>query len=68
MFRLLLVLLLFGVSLSPLDARERGTAQRQGGGELRRDVERISQEIYPPTRGERAPPPRDARRSPPARR
>jgi hypothetical protein len=67
MFRLVLVLLLFGVSLSPLDARERGTAQPQGG-ELRRDVERISQEIYPPTRGERAPPPRDARRSPPARR
>jgi hypothetical protein len=67
MFRLVLVLLLFGVSLSPLDARERETAQRQGG-ELRRDVERISQEIYPPTRGERAPPPRDARRSPPARR
>lgn len=67
MFKLLLVLLLFGVSLSPLDAREREAAQRQGG-ELHRDVERISQEIYPPTRGERAPPPRDARRSPPARR
>lgn len=80
MFRLLLVLALLGVSMSPLDAREppRKDAPAEGRGpseprrdidsELRRDVERISKEIYAPTRGSWNPAPTDGRRSPPGRR
>ena len=41
MWKFALIALLLGISASPLDARE------SKGSELRRDVERISKEIYP---------------------
>jgi hypothetical protein len=64
MWKALFLAAAFAVSVSPADARQpppksdrvedrRGDARRQSG-ELARDVERISKEIYPP-RGERRP-------------
>jgi hypothetical protein len=61
MWKLLFLVVAFSVSLSPADARQppgknervekRDSGQRAG--ELRRDVERISKEIYPPRRDRR---------------
>jgi hypothetical protein len=56
MVRALLLAALFALSSSPLDAREADQGQKSTArerGDLRRDIERISKEIYPP-----APPPR----------
>ena len=56
MWRALLVSALLALSVSPLDAREQGPVTKPPArerGDLRRDIERISKEIYPP-----APPPR----------
>lgn len=55
MVRVFLVSALLALSLSPLDARELDQAQKSAPrerGDLRRDIERISKEIYRP-----APPP-----------
>lgn len=52
MFRFILVLALLSVSVTPLDARERPKdtkrMEKSERADLRRDVERISKEIYPP--------------------
>ena len=56
MVRVLLVAALLALSMSPLDAREADDRRKSvppERGELRRDIERISKEIYAP-----APPPR----------
>jgi hypothetical protein len=60
MLRVLVVAALLALSFSPLDAREPDRAQKSAPparGELRRDIERISKEIYPP-----APPARAAKK------
>jgi hypothetical protein len=48
MWKLVFLAFAFSLSATPLDAREGKTAQQADGGELRRDVERISKEIYRP--------------------
>jgi hypothetical protein len=50
MFRLLLVVALFAVSFTPVDAREppRKGERIEKRSDLRRDIDRISKEIYPP--------------------
>jgi hypothetical protein len=58
MLRALLVAGLLALSLSPLDAREVEQAQKStppSRGDLRRDIERISKEIYRPAPPARAP-------------
>jgi hypothetical protein len=69
---LAILLALLVVSLGPVHARAEAPKderlERRDNGELRSDIERISKEIYIPTRGSSRPAPRDARRSPPARR
>ncbi len=58
MVRALLVAALLALSLSPLDAREADDRQKSAPperGELRRDIERISREIYPPAPPARTP-------------
>jgi hypothetical protein len=48
MWKLAFILGAFIVSLSPVDAREGAPFERvDKGAELRRDLERISREIYP---------------------
>ena len=58
MWKLAFIFALLCVSVSPLDARESGARDGKGS-ELRRDVDRISKEIYPspPARSEPAPRP-----------
>jgi hypothetical protein len=52
MIRLFIVICLLAVSMSPLDAREsppkRERVEKRESSELRRDIERISKEIYRP--------------------
>lgn len=64
MYRVLLVAALLAVSFSPLDAREpdkaapppaAGKPVARAPGDLRRDIERISSEIYRPAPPVRAP-------------
>jgi hypothetical protein len=47
MWKVLFLAAALGVSASPLDAAPRDAKTMQKG-ELRRDIERISKEIYPP--------------------
>jgi hypothetical protein len=58
MFRVFLVAALLALSMSPLDAREVDDRQKSAPperGDLRRDIERISKEIYPPAPPARTP-------------
>lgn len=58
MVRAFLVACLLSLSLSPLDAREPEQREKYAPrerGDLRRDIERISKEIYPPAPPARAP-------------
>jgi len=58
MVRVFLVAALLALSLSPLDAREPDQAEKtapRSRGDLRRDIERISKEIYPPALPARTP-------------
>jgi hypothetical protein len=68
MWKLLFVVAAFAFSVSPLDAAPRDSkrVERTERGELSRDVERISREIYPPQKTTVVPD-RDSRR-PPVRR
>jgi hypothetical protein len=58
MWKVLFLALALAVSASPLDAREapkegKRMEKTQRGQDLRRDVERISKEIYPPRQQQR---------------
>jgi hypothetical protein len=58
MWKVLFLAVALAVSVSPLDAREpakdgKKIEKTQRGEDLRRDVERISKEIYPPTQQQR---------------
>ena len=59
MWKLLFLAVAFTLSVSPLDAAprqdEKKVDKRERAAELRRDVERISKEIYPPRGRERQP-------------
>jgi hypothetical protein len=50
MWKLLFLVAAFAVSLSPVDARQppamKDRVEKRDSGELRRDIERISREIY----------------------
>jgi len=56
MWKVALLVAAFAVSASPLDAKEnRRSDTGPRAGDLRRDVERISREIYPPRSDSAAP-------------
>lgn len=60
MWKLAFLVAAFAVSASPLDAKDDRRMERSGdtgarAADLRRDVERISREIYPPRAGVAAP-------------
>lgn len=58
MVRAFLVACVLALSLSPLDAREPDPAEKaalRSRGDLRRDIERISKEIYRPAPPARTP-------------
>ena len=55
MARLLFLLAASVISASPLDAKEGPRAPGRDRSELRRDIDRISKEIYPPPESRSAP-------------
>jgi hypothetical protein len=62
MWKIAFVALALAVSVSPVDAAPRKVEKSQRTEDLRRDVERISKEIYPPQRPQQRPPQRPQQR------